>query len=90
MGWAQIPDVIIQPEEEEGKNYLENARSYDPSVKGVLGSVLLALSIGVFLYLLSTSYLYLGILVIVLVSVFFGWTIIRNQTPLNPGKRSKL
>jgi hypothetical protein len=83
MGWAQLPDIIVQPKDGKGKDYFveQEARKSTLTMKGVLGFAFLGLSLVVFYYTLGTSYWFLGIALMALVVIFFWWSIITNRTP---------
>ena len=76
-----MPDIIIQPRDGKGTDYFENARRSDATLKGILGVILLGASLFAFYYALSTDYWYLGIALLALVIVFFGWSILVNRKP---------
>ena len=89
MGWSQLPDKIIQPKDGKGKDYFVEveAGKNTLTLKGVLGFAFLGLSIIVFYYTLSTSYWFLGVALMILVIVFFWWSVIMNRGPADTSGR---
>ncbi len=81
MGWSQLPDKVIQPKDGEGKDYFVESRKSTLTLKGVLGLVLLGVSLAVFFTLLSTDRWFVGVSLLALVVIYFCWPIITNRKP---------
>jgi hypothetical protein len=79
MGWSQLPDLIIQPKDDKGKDYFVESRKSTLTVKGVLGLVFLGVSLAIFFTTLSTDYWFVGIALMAIVIVSFWWPVITNR-----------